>query len=359
MKSAFPQNKREAVRRLEEEHYQMEPDQNFDIYRMEPEDAWGVARCFYEVYGGHYPFDNYYVPEKLIAANSSGDMIGVVCRTVSGDIIGFSSLFRNFAYNSRLYETGQATVVPSYRATLAVMCMQDYLFDTIAAGMDVDVIFGEPVCNHLTMQKIASLSGFIDTGIELGLMPGETYHKGDASCGRVSTVLSFNVLRDRPHKVYFPIEYEAALRSTVAKMPLSRDVAVSSAPVPPGIVSTLEARYFDDSQVLRLFLVTLGEDFEARLADMEEQAGIRGIAVFQVFVNLGEPWSGRAVSNLRKKGFFFGGFLPQWFGTDGLLMQKHSAPPEFDSVNLLTDDSRKLFDVIKDDIRNISGNRIS
>lgn len=359
MKSAFPQNKKEALQRLEKEGYLIEPDQTFDIYRMQPEDAWGVARCFYEVYGGHYPFDHYYVPEKLIAANSSGDMIGVVCRTESGDIIGFSSLFRNFAHNSRIYETGQATVIPAYRATLAVMCMQDYLFDTVAAGVDVDVIFGEPVCNHLTMQKIASLSGFIDTGIELGLMPGETYNKGDASGDRVSTVLSFNVLRDRPHKVYFPIEYEAALRSTVAKMPLSRYVAVSSAPVPPGILSTLEAKYFDDSQLLRFFLVTLGEDFEARLADIEEQAGIRGIVVFQVFINLGEPCSGKAVSCLRKKGFFFGGYLPQWFGTDGLLMQKHSAPPEYDSVKLLTEDSRKLFDVIKEDIRNISGNRIS
>jgi len=352
MTSAFPKDKHEAVRRLEEEAYRVEPGQDFEIYRMEPGDAWGVARCFYEVYGGHYPFDHYYVPEKLIAADRSGDMIGVVARTAAGDIIGFGSLFRNFAHNPRLYETGQATVIPAYRTTLAVLCIQDYIFDTLAPAVDVDVIFGEPVCNHLIMQKIASLSGFTDTGIELGVMPGETYRKGDASGGRVSTVLSFKVLRDRPREVYLPAEYAATLRSLIAKIPLARTVAVSSAPIPEGVASTLDARYFEASQVLRLSLYALGEDLEGRLSAEEERARARGIFVFQAFVNLGEPWSGRAVASLRKRGFFFGGFLPQWFGTDGLLMQKLSVLPEFDSVKLLSEDNRKLLDFIRADIGN-------
>ena len=335
-----------------EEAHQVRPGQDFQVARMEPGDAWGAARCFYQVYGEHYPFDTYYVPEKLIEANRVGDMISVVARTGSGDIIGFGSLFRNFAHNPRLYETGQAAVIPEYRATLAVLCIQDYIFDTIAATVDIDAIFGEPVCNHLVMQKISSITGFKDTGIELGLMPGETYNKGDASTGRVSTVLSFKILRDRPCRVYLPAEYEAVLRPLISRLPLTRDVEISAAPVPAGAVSRMETRYFDHSQVVRLSLSALGEDFGKRMAEEEERAWTRGVAVFQVFVSLAEPWCGRAVSCLREKGFFFGGFLPRWFGSDGLLMQKLSVLPEFDSVNLLSEDSRKLFEFIKDDIRN-------
>jgi hypothetical protein len=351
MPSSYPKDKNEAVRTLKEETYQVQPGQNFQVARMEPEDAWGVARCFYQVYGEHYPFDTYYVPEKLIEANRVGDMISVVARTGAGDIIGFGSLFRNFAYNPRLYETGQATVIPEYRATLAVLCIQDYIFDTIASTVDIDAIFGEPVCNHLVMQKISSITGFKDTGIELGLMPGETYRKGDASGDRVSTVLSFKVLRDKPCRVYLPVEYETVLRSIISKVPLSRDIEISSAPVPAGVVSNMVTLSFDHSQAVRLSLPALGDDFGERLAEEEKRAWARGIAVFQVFVNLEEPWCGRAVSSLREKGFFFGGFLPQWFGSDGLLMQKLSALPEFDSVNLLSEDSRGLFEFIKDDIR--------
>lgn len=348
MESAFPRNKEEAVRRLKEEAFQFQPDQDFEVCVMQPEDAWGVAHCFYEVYGEHYPFDTYYIPEKLIEANRLGDMVGVVARTAGGDIIGFGSFFRNFAHNPRLYETGQATVIPQYRATFAALCIQDYLFNTIATTVDIDAIFGEPVCNHLVMQQISSISGFTDTGIELGLMPGETYHRGDASGGRVSTVLSFKVLRDKPGEVYLPVEYEAALRSIISKIPLSRDARVSSAPIPKGAASTMVTRYFDQAQVLRISLCALGEDLEERLA--EEESREREIAVCQVFLNLGEPWSGRAVAHLRNQGFFFGGFLPQWFETDGLLMQKLSSLSDFTSVNLLLEDTRKLFEFIKDDI---------
>lgn len=316
---------------------------------MQPEDAWGIARCFYEVYGEHYPFDTYYIPEKLIEANRLGDMIGVVARTPARDIVGFGSFFRNFAHNPRLYETGQATVIPEYRATFAAWCIQDYLFDTIAATVDIDAIFGEPVCNHLVMQQISSISGFVDTGIELGLMPGETYHKGDASSGRISTVLSFKVLRDKPCEVYLPVEYEAALRSIISKISLLRDARVSSASIPKGVASRIVTRYFEQAQVLRISLCELGQDLEERLA--EEESRERKIAVCQVFLNLGEPWSGRAVAHLRNQGFFFGGFLPQWFETDGLLMQKLPSLPDFTSVNLLLEDTRKLFEFIKDDIR--------
>lgn len=359
MNQEFPRNKEEAVRKLAEEDYHVQPNQDFDIYRMEPGDAWGVARCFYEVYGGHYPFDHYYVPEQLLAADRSGDMIGVVARTTTGDIIGFGSLFRNFAHNPRLYETGQATVIPAYRNTLAVMCIQDFIFDTLAPTVDVDLIFGEPVCNHLVMQKIASLSGFADTGIELGVMPGETYHKGDGSGGRVSTVLAFKLLYDRPCTIHLPVEYEAILRAIISRIPLARQVAVSAPPAPQGVPSTMEARYFDEAQVLRLSLAALGNDFEARLDDVAEEARARGICVFQVFVNLGDPRAGQAVTLLRKHGFFFGGFLPQWFGTDGLLMQKLSDLPAFSSVKLLSEESRKLLDVIRDDIESSSGPGIS
>jgi len=128
----------EAVQRLKQEAHKAKPGQDFAVRRFEPGDAWAVARCFYEVYEEHYPFDTYYVPEKLIEANRRGDMIGVVAVTETGDIIAFGALFRNFAHNPKLYETGQATVIPEYRGTLAVLCVQEYLFTNIAEGVEVD-----------------------------------------------------------------------------------------------------------------------------------------------------------------------------------------------------------------------------
>ena len=70
----------------------------------------------------------------------------------------------------------------------------------------------------------------------------------------------------------------------------------------------------------------------------------------QVYVNLGEAWSGQMVSALRQKGYFFGGFLPRLFETDGLLMQKLASLPNFDSIKLFSQKAKDLLDFIRRDI---------
>ncbi len=119
-----PATREDAIRMLREEAHKVRPDQDFVVDGMQPEDAWGIARCFYEVYGENYPFDCYYVPERLAEEAWLGNILGVVARTTDGDIVGFGALFRSSAHNPRLYEYGQATVIPEYRSTMAMLCIQ-------------------------------------------------------------------------------------------------------------------------------------------------------------------------------------------------------------------------------------------
>ena len=355
MDTIYPTNWQEAVHRLQTETYRIDPRQDFVIDRMRPEDAWGVARCFYGVYQEQYPFDTFYVPEKLVAEIRSGNMIAAVARTATGDIIGFGSLFRNVSPNPRIYETGQATVLPDYRGTLAVLCIQECLLKTVPQEMEIDAIFGEPVCNHLVMQKIASIYEFAVTGIELGVMPEKTYQQDSGQSERVSTLVSFRVLRDRPCDVYLPEVYDPPLRSLITRIPLMRRIRTSTATIPEGTLSTIVRNRYDASQVLRLFITITGEDVEGCLTVELETAKSEGIEVFQVVVNLGDPCCGHAVEYLRRQGFFFGALLPRWFDTDGLLLQKLSAVPAFTSLKLLSEDSRNLLGFIQKDLRDISG----
>ncbi len=344
-----PANREDAIRMLREEAHKVRPGQDFVVDRMRPEDTWGVAHCFFEVYGGHYPFDTYYLPEKLIEESRLGNILGVVARTDEGDIVGFGALFRSSAHNPRLYEYGQATVIPEYRFTMAMLCIQYFIFDTVVADEELDGIFGEAVCNHIITQKLSCIAGCVDTGIEIGLMPAETYENSGVT-DRVSTVLSFTISRDTPCDLFLPAEYEAALLRIVAGAPVSRNMAVSTASIPADALSTISVRYFEHAQVLRISLVSQGVDFIERLALEEELALRQGCAVMQVFVNLGEEWSGRGVTLLRKRGYFFGGFLPMWFGTDGLLMQRPINMPDFDAIKLYSAESRELLKIIREDI---------
>jgi len=73
---------------------------------------------------------------------------------------------------------------------------------------DINVFFGEPVCHHIYIQKaaLANLS-FMETAIEIDLMPAEAYEKEKSASGRVSTLLMFITVVPKPHTVHIPKMY--------------------------------------------------------------------------------------------------------------------------------------------------------
>lgn len=48
-------------------------------------------------------------------------------------------------------------------------------------------------------------------------------------------------------------------------------------------------------------------------------------------------------------GYFFGGALPRWFDGDGFLMQKLLCSPYFESIQLFSNFSKELLEVVKKD----------
>lgn len=66
----------------------IEAGQKFIIDRFRPEDAEGIAHLFFAEYGAGYPFDTFYVPERIREENEKGNINSVVARTPKGEIIG-------------------------------------------------------------------------------------------------------------------------------------------------------------------------------------------------------------------------------------------------------------------------------
>ena len=67
------------------------------------------------------------------------------------------------------------------------------------------------------------------------------------------------------------------------------------------------------------------------------------------------PWVGAAVHALRERGYFFGGALPRWFDSDGILMQKLLCPPDFDGIVLDSAESKQLLKIIRRDWERAEG----
>jgi hypothetical protein len=321
----------------------------FTVDHFRPEDAEGIVRLFRVVYGEHYPIRLFYDPAAICRANEEGRYYSIVARTPSGEIIGVNHLYPSATCRS-LYESGVGLVLKEHRRLGVNSRMLMYLYnDFIPRHSYIEEVFGEAVCNHPYMQKAMAAYHFVETAIEVALMPAEAYTQEKSAAGRVATLNAFRCYKPKPHRIFLPPAYERELRRIYDGLDDTRDVVMSEGEIPGATPTRADLTVFDPARVARIAVPESGGDFLNRLSSLEGEALTKNVVVFQVWLNLTEPWVGAVVDILRDRGYFFGGALPRWFDSDGLLMQKLLCPPDFEGIVLVSDFARELLDVIKAD----------
>jgi len=330
---------------------QIAPGQEWQIDLFRPEDAAGVADLFRAVYGADYPIRTYIEPELLIKENAARRVISSVARTPKGDIVGHNALFQSAPYK-KIYESGAGLVHRDYRGGHGIFT------DMIAHGIEighlkfgVELVYGEPVCNHVFSQKACFNLDMITQAIEVDLMPAAAYSREKSATGRVSTMLCFRPLTSKPHKVYLPSLYEKELRTLYGRLDDSRTILTTEPARGPREEnrSRLDIEIFSFANVARIAVLGAGADLGEKLNREEKKLKKDGITVFQVWLNLASPTVEDSTRALRQSGYFFGGLLPRWFDSDGLLMQKTVNAPNWSEMQIYYENDRKLAAMIHSD----------
>lgn len=330
-------------------------EDGFTVGSFQPGDAEGIVRLFRAVYGEGYPIRLFYDPAAIVAANAEGRYYSIVARSPAGEVIGVEHLFRSAPCHS-LYEAGAGLVLKAYRKAGVNTQMLRFIYDQFVPAMpNIEETFGEAVCYHPYMQRTVDVARHVWTALEVALMPAQTYGKEKATASRVATLNGFRCYRPKPHRIFLPAAYEEVLRGIYGRLDDARQIAPAEAAPPAGTATQSELSLFDFAQVARVAVPVSGGDFAPSLLARETEARTRGAVVIQVWLNLTEPWVGRAVEILRGKGYFFGGALPRWFDGDGLLMQKLLCPPDFDGIVLDSAVARDLLAVIRADWERAQG----
>jgi hypothetical protein len=291
--------------------------------------------------------DDPYIPGLLVEANRTGRIRTVVVEAEDGSIVAQAACFQSSPPNLRLYEYGQLLLDKSYRNTFAAARIHQFFVKNMFGQMDgVDGTYGEAVCHHLATQKMIKGSGFRECGLELGLMP-EAAYAGEGVVGRASCLYAQRVDQARSGALFLPGEWGGLVQGILGRWPLSRQVGQGDALVPARAVTGLEARHFSFAGVRRVTVFRIGADFAARLAAELEAARADRAALVQLFLCLGEAWTGQAAQALRQAGFFFGGFMPQWFGEtgpgpDAMLAQRFVEPVTLAGLRLFTPEMEQL-----------------
>jgi hypothetical protein len=337
----------EALRLLARDTRTVPEGEDYAAGYFEPADGPGVARLFYAVYGDGYPIDTYYIPERLAEENRRGSIRSVVVRTTSGDVVSHVALYRSSPPNPNLFEYGVGLTLPGYRSTMAFHRATQLLMNLL--GHDgIDGFFGEAVCNHVTTQKLSKYAQALETAVEPALMPAKAYETEQSAEGRVGCLVYFRVDCDRHRTLHLPAPYQDELLCILDELNLARELVVSDNTIPGG-GGEIEVKRFDFAGVARCMVTAPGEGLAARLTELERELRANNYALIQFFVDLGKPWSGGVVEQLRDHGYCFGGLLPIWFGDDGLLMQKHLVDPDFDGMKIYSQRGRSLLELVRRD----------
>jgi hypothetical protein len=188
-----------------------------------------------------------------------------------------------------------------------------------------------------------------DVALEVDLMPAGVYEKETGKSGRVSCLMQFRSSNDRPHEVFIPQIYRESIERILEDCSISRTIKRCRGSVPSDCESDVRVKYFGHAGVARANVVRMGPDFESVLNRFEKKAVGDGIIVFQLFINLDAPWNENGVELLRERGYFLGGYVPRWFDTDGLLMQKVFSQPDFDGINLYSEKARQIKEYVRAD----------
>lgn len=213
----------------------------------------------------------------------------------------------------------------------------------------VDVVFGEPVCNHLFSQKMMAKMGFVTRALEVDLMLASTYTNDASATGRVAAFLDFKTYRPKPHTVYLPGSYAEVLRFFYDDLYDERGFCVSVDAIPATAATDMRFEVFDFVGVARIAVHVAGADFSKQMDLLEKKLHEKGVVAIQVCLDLSCPWLGAATEILRNRGFFLGGVLPRWFDTDGLLMQKIRKVPDWKGIGVYTDRAAKILEKVRTD----------
>ena len=126
------------------------------------------------------------------------------------------------------------------------------------------------------------------------------------------------------------------------------------APGNPPPTGSTDAQYDipQDSSMATLSAFRTGRDWPDVLARFEAEAAGR---ILHVRLNLGDratPW---AIDILRGRGFFLSAYFPLWFETDGILLQKLPAPPDFSAPQYGSEQAKAVADAVRADWEAVTG----
>ena len=284
----------------------------YSIGLMAPEEAVAVSRLAYYSYGYSYPYENIYYPDKVARLNESGQLVSMVARLESGEIIGHSALARE-SYDQSNAELGIAFSDPGYRGMGIMNRLWEALIDK-AVEEKTHGVYAMTVTTHPYSQKAAHHFGMNDCALLLSKVPVLKFKDiQEGSHPRESIMIAYRYL-DPPdsiviypperhkgmiEKIFRNIEFEPEIWKTELSISglAGRRTKLKVKPNAEFITATIQVDHYGEHTVKKV-----AEDLRQFCVERYETIYLR--------LNLNDPYTAVLCPEFEDMGFFFAGIHP-------------------------------------------------
>jgi anti-sigma regulatory factor (Ser/Thr protein kinase) len=314
------------------------------VRAMMADDAIGVARCTYAVYGYSVPDEYLYFPDRMREMLQGGLLEVCVGATADGEIV--SCLTREVARpGAPVGYLGEGMVDPRFRGHRLLEQMLAFIQRrTEEQGMLG--LYGEAVTVHPFSQKSNLALGFTETGIQLAdEAPTVVFKQIDiAASRRTATVLMFIKTGHRPARtVFLPLRHRTMIERIYERGRFERTVA-PAADAPLSGAAQLAVEIFPKWSEASLRVVAYGADLVDLVRFRLRALRLRHIDWISLDLPLSHPATPHACEQVEALGFFFAGVIPDLVGDDILRLQYlNEVEADLESVHLASDFAKDLF----------------
>jgi hypothetical protein len=323
------------------------PAQEYTIRRFVPADGIGVARCFYEAWGRHYIIKAMYAPERLAALNSSGELASFVAVDRDGEVAGHYALHRYPGVP--IAEGGCAAVRTAHRGRELAERMR-IAAEHAAPGLELELLYFEPVTDHVFTQKLNEKLGAHVCAISLGISPASLTQPGmeiSVTHQRQSLMLYAKSLAEPQRRtVFVPLRHQAMVARIYAGLGIP--ISFGDAGPDDSAGGTLHAGANAGKRVGTIAIERIGaQTIAAALQALEDMRVAQHLAAIYVRVPLADPAAPRLTEALEDAGCFFSGVEPGILESgDALRLQYVSKPLDLSQLSILSPFGRELLDYV-------------
>jgi len=308
------------------------------IRQLSASDAASLTRCIYRCYGWTYPGTDFYFPERLAAAITSGDRIGEVAVDEHGDVVAhWGAVY----VAEGVVESGGTVTDPRFRRRgLADQLGERLLARLLAAG--VTGRLREPVLTHPATQGIALREGATVVGIlinvsepiqQIGITDGMLTHRPSLS------QMYSPLVPLEPATIWIPSTYEPIVRHIVHSTDWPREFGHVRGSTEFAGPTSISSAYDSNRHYGTVTVSSIGTDLIETLDDTLEQLRRAGAAVIAVNLPANDPALASIGAGLDSLALGFASFIPS-FGAlgDALALQWLRDPAVDDSDWVFADE---------------------